>query len=231
MDQQKVLGVVPARGGSKGVSRKNVREVAGKPLIAWTIEQAAEAVHLDRSIVSTEDDEIANVAREYGGEVPFTRPRRLAKDDVPSTKPIVHALDQLEESFDWVVKLHPTTPLRTADDIDQFLEFFEEHDAPACVSVTEPETSPYWMFEMGTGNVLEPLFEDEFEIQRQDLDQIYAVNGAMYAADVGWLRENRTFYSDATVGFEMDREHSLDIDDCFDLKVCDLILRHRRNTD
>lgn len=227
MVDKNILGVIPARGGSKGVPRKNVREVAGKPLIAWTIDQAAESRYLDRCIISTENDEIAEVAQNYGGDVPFRRPDRLSKDEVPSTEPILHALDELDGDFDWVVKLHATTPLRTSEDIDNCLEFFDSRDAPSCVSVTEPETSPYWMFEKGEDETLEPLFGDEFAIQRQQLDDIFAVNGAIYVAETDWLRENTSFYSDGTVGYEMPRERSLDIDDFFDLKLCDLILSDR----
>ena len=111
------LGIIPARGGSKGVPRKNIRPLAGKPLIAWTIEQARASRYLDRTIVSTEDEEIAHVAQACGGDVPFLRPPELARDDTPSIEPVLHAIGILED-YDYVVLLQDTSPFRAPEDID-----------------------------------------------------------------------------------------------------------------
>lgn len=142
----KILAIIPARGGSKGVPRKNIRELAGKPLIAWTIEEAKKSKYIDRLILSTEDDEIIEVAKQYGCEVPFKRPIELAQDDTPGIDPVLHAIEQCP-GYDYVVLLQPTSPLRTVDDIDGCIEQLLSSDGTNfCVSVTEPEKSPYWMY-------------------------------------------------------------------------------------
>jgi CMP-N,N'-diacetyllegionaminic acid synthase len=119
--ERKVLGLIPARGGSKGVARKNIREVRGKPLIAWTIEEARRSIYLDRLVLSSEDTEIMEIARSFGCEVPFRRPEELAADDTPGIDPVLHALRELP-GFDYVALLQPTSPLRTAEDIDGCIE-------------------------------------------------------------------------------------------------------------
>ncbi len=108
-----VLAIIPARGGSKGVPRKNIRLLAGKPLIVWTIDEAKKSKYIDRFILSSEDDEIIKIAREYGCEVPFKRPIELAQDDTPGIEPVIHAINTLEDKYDYVVLLQPTSPLRT----------------------------------------------------------------------------------------------------------------------
>jgi CMP-N,N'-diacetyllegionaminic acid synthase len=113
-----ILAIVPARGGSKGVPRKNIRLLAGKPLIAWTIDEAKKSRYIDRLILSSEDDEIIEVAREFGCEIPFKRPDELAQDDTPGIESVIHAINTLEEKYDFVVLLQPTSPLRTVEDID-----------------------------------------------------------------------------------------------------------------
>jgi CMP-N,N'-diacetyllegionaminic acid synthase len=223
ISEKRVLAVIPARGGSRGVARKNVRDLAGKPLIAWTIEEASRSQHIDRLILSSEDAEIMSIARTYGCEVPFTRPADLARDDTPGVMPVLHALEALP-GYDIVVLLQTTSPMRTAADIDGCIEQLVESGAGACVSVTPAERSPYWMFTMDSRGIMEPLLRaDSRAHRRQDLPSVYALNGAVYAAKCEWLLEHKTFVTPETVGFVMPQERSLDIDTELDLRIAQCI--------
>lgn len=120
--QPKILAIIPARGGSKGVPRKNIRDLAGKPLIAWTIEEAKKSKYITRLILSSEDEEIIEAAKKYGCEVPFVRPIELAQDNTPGIEPVLHAIEKCP-GYDYVLLLQPTSPLRTVEDIDGCIEF------------------------------------------------------------------------------------------------------------
>lgn len=225
---KKVLAVIPARGGSKGVPRKNIRMLAGKPLIAWTISVAQESKYIDRLILSSEDEEIVQVARQWSCEVPFVRPVELARDDTPGIDPLLHALHMLP-GYDYVVLLQPTSPLRRVEDIDGALELCVSRGSNACVSVTVPEKSPYWMFTLDAEGQMHPLIDTgELINRRQDLPKAYAVNGAVYVAQCGWVMGKRSFLTDETLAYEMSRARSMDIDDELDLQLCEILLTNRR---
>ncbi len=225
---KKVLGIIPARGGSKGVPGKNIRVVAGKPLIAWTIEEAKKSKYLDRLILSSEDAEIIEVAIDLGVDVPFVRPAELAQDDTPGIEPVLHAVREVPD-YDYLVLLQPTSPLRTVEDIDQCLETCLALGAPACVSVTAPDKSPYWMYTLSADKRMKPLLTSESYASRQALPAVYALNGAVYVAEIGWFMLKKCFVSEETVAFEMPKEHSVDIDTESDLKFFELI--KTRSTD
>ena len=214
-----VLAIIPARGGSKGVPRKNIKEVGGKPLIAWTIEEAKKSKYIDRLILSSENDEIIAVARQWGCEVPFVRPSELARDDTPGIEPVLHAIEAIPEKYDYVVLLQPTSPLRKAEDIDGCIERCIQSEAPACVSVTEPNHNPFWMFTIDSGGQLNPFMQERLIARRQDLQKVYALNGAIYVAKREWLEKNRNFISRETLAYVMGRERSLDIDSEHDVVV------------
>lgn len=221
----RILGIIPARGGSKGLPRKNIRILAGKPLIAWTIEAALASTVIDRVIVSSEDQEILQTARQWGADVPFVRPAELALDTTPGVAPVVHALETLPEEYDFVVLLQPTSPLRESGDIDAAVRLCREAGAPACVGVVEPDKSPYWMFTRAEDGRLSPLIPHEtLPPRRQDLPVTYSVNGAVYVASVPWFLQKKTFFSPETIGYVMPRKRSLDIDDALDFAVADMIL-------
>lgn len=220
---QKVLGVITARGGSRGVPGKNIRVVGGKPLIAWTIEAAQASKYLDRLILSSDDDAIIEVAKTYGCEVPFKREARLATDDIPSIDVVLDALDRCS-GYNWVILLQPTSPLRTADDIDGALQKCIELGAPACVSVCEAEQSPFWMY-FQRESCLYPIIEMPLIEQRQDLPKAYALNGAVYVAESAWLVQQKTFMASGTVAYEMSSERSLDIDTEIDLKFLSALIQ------
>ncbi len=221
-----VLAAIPARGGSKGVPGKNIKPLAGKPLIAWTIAAAREVSYLDKIIVSSEDQTILEISRSYGAQTPFVRPEELARDDTPGIAPVLHALDALPEKYDYVVLLQPTSPLRTADDIRAALELCLDRAAPACVSVTEPKHKPWWMFSLNQQSGLEPMYGD-MPARRQDMPAVYALNGAVYVAETGWLRQKQTFVSPDTVAYVMPAERSLDIDTELDFRLAEALLACR----
>lgn len=224
IDGLKVLGFVPARGGSKGLPRKNILDLAGRPLIGWTLAAAKASNYLDRCIVSTDDEEIAQVARRLGGDVPFLRPAKLAGDSSETIDAIEHTVEQLP-GYDILVILQPTSPLRSADDIDATLEKLQQHRAPACVSVMKPAKSPYWSYTIDQQQQLQALFDSELaRRRRQDLPQSYALNGAVYAARTDWLLENRSCMGEGTVAHLMPAERSLDIDTAFDLQLANCYL-------
>ncbi len=216
IDGKKILAIIPARGGSKGIPRKNIKLLAGKPLIAWTIEEAKKSKYIDRLILSSEDEEIIQVAKQWGCEVPFKRPIDLAMDDTPGIEPVIHAINTLKEKYDYVCLLQPTSPLRTVKEIDGCIEkcFFSKKSS--CVSVTEVDKHPYWMYEMDGFNFLKPLFEDKLVARRQDLPKMFSLNGAVYIATRNQLLEKNTFISKETIGFVMDKKSSIDIDDNLD---------------
>lgn len=224
IDGKRVLAVIPARGGSKGVPRKNIRMVAGKPLIAWTIEEARKSVYIDRLILSSEDEEIIKVAGAWGCEAPFVRPPEMARDDTPGIEPVLHAINNLT-GYDYVVLLQPTSPLRTVADIDGCIEACARDSVKACVSVAEPDKSPYWMFVLNEENKMRPLIKSGALItRRQDLSRVYALNGAVYVADCQWLTESKTFLSEETVAYPMKKKNSIDIDNELELSFCDFLL-------
>lgn len=208
-----MLGVIPARGGSKGVPGKNIRLVAGKPLIALAIEQAGKSAYIDRTAVSSDDQKIISVALQWGGDVPFIRPAELAADETPGIAPVLHALDQLP-GYDYVVLLQPTSPLRLLEDIDGCIHRCVSTGAPACVTVVLAAESPYWMFAVDEEFRLQSLLGlPSMGTRRQELPAAYSINGAVYVARVDWLRKTGTFINEQTTGYIMPRERSIDLDD------------------
>lgn len=207
-----VLALIPARGGSKGIPRKNIKPLAGKPLIGWTIDAAKQASCIDRIVVSTEDEEIACVARELGADVPFMRPAELASDDAEGIAPVLHAIEKLPE-FDWVLLLQPTSPLRTHADIEAIWQLCMNRCAPSAVSVTEVGKHPYWMYTKDDLGQLHPLIAARPEIgRRQDLPAAYTLNGALYLANKEWLLQQGCFIGPDTLGYVMPLERSVDLD-------------------
>jgi CMP-N,N'-diacetyllegionaminic acid synthase len=220
-----VLALILARGGSKGILRKNIKNLCGKPLIAWSIEVAENTDSVDKVVVSTDDEEIAKIAKLYGADVPFLRPAELAQDDTPSIDPVLHALKQLPR-FEMILLLQPTSPLRKTTDIDGILKLCQESKAPAAVSICESSKHPNWMFSLGNDGTLSPFTDTTLATRRQDLDKIYTLNGSLYLAKTDWIQYNRSFLSPETVGFEMPPERSADIDTLLDWDLVELLI-HR----
>jgi CMP-N-acetylneuraminic acid synthetase len=223
-----VVGVICARGGSKGVRRKNVRVIGGKPLIAWTIEAAQHSRLLDRIILSSEDPEIIAVAASHGCEAPFIRPAALATDEASIYDVLFHALDTASLDHDYIVLLQPTSPLRISEDIDGCIAACHEAGAPACIAITDPPKSPYWMFDLDAEGHLLPLLPQKVGARRQDLPGSHVISGACYVARVDWFRRTRNFLSAETIGYRMPQERSIDIDTDMDLRLFELLLEHQQ---
>jgi CMP-N,N'-diacetyllegionaminic acid synthase len=228
------VAIVPARGGSKGVPRKNLCDVAGKPLIGWTCEAALACLLLERVIVSTDSPEIAEVALGYGVEIPFMRPAELALDDTPGIEPILHAVRWLDENQDYrpdqVVVLQPTSPLRLAEDVSNSIRLAIEKRAEAVVSVTRAKDHPYWTKIVDAGGRMSDFLEFHHPVfRRQDLPDVYALNGAVYVAQRKVLLERRTLFPENTYAYVMPQDRSLDVDTLWDLHLADLILKAKQN--
>jgi CMP-N,N'-diacetyllegionaminic acid synthase len=211
-----VLALIPARGGSKGLPRKNILPVNGRPLIEYTVDAARGCGCIDRIVMSTDDPEIAQVAVAAGCEVPFLRPAALSGDKARSVDVVLHALDALPP-FDIVVLLQPTSPARSSSDIDACCQRVAD-GAPACVSVVTVEQSPYWMFRLDAFDRLHPLLDTPLPARRQDLPDVFMLNGAVYAARTTFLHEYRGFIGPGTEAHRMPRERSIDIDTVDDLQ-------------
>ena len=230
MDILKVLAIIPARGGSKGIKNKNLALLAGKPLITYTINAAKAAAGLDRILVSTDDPAIADAARAAGAEVPFLRPAELARDETPGIEPILHAIRWLEDHEkyqpDYVMCLQPTSPFRTAADIDAAISL-AHNGSDAVIGVSPVEQHPYWMKQLNADHTLKEFIKvDSHYARRQDLPQVYIINGAMYLTRRESLLVNKNFYPVHTTAYVMPRERSLDIDTAWDLHLADLIMRY-----
>lgn len=227
IDGCSVLAVIPARGGSKGVPKKNIRESLGKPLIAWSIEAAKRSQYIDRVVLTSDCDEIISVAKRFGCEVPFKRPPELATDETPGILPVIHALSQIP-GFDYVVLLQPTSPLRNTDDIDQCILKCASSKAKLCVSVTEVSENPFWSFTLGDEKFLKPLFPDSGTFnRRQDLPKVYALNGAVYVAGVEVLKRTKSFITESTIAHVMPRARSIDIDSEEDFELFEIQMKKR----
>lgn len=222
---KRILGLITARGGSKGIPRKNVIDVGGKPLIGWTIDAAKESELLDRVVLSSDDEEIIQVATVLGCEAPFKRSSELSGDTATSLDVVVDCLRRVP-GHDYVVLLQPTSPLRSSGDIDSAIRACLDSDAPACVSVCEVEDSPYWMYTLQQERLV-PVIDSNF-LRRQELPQVYMLNGAIYVADTHWLLEGGGFISERTVAYRMPRSRSIDIDMVGDLERFMIELERRR---
>lgn len=220
IDSKKILAVIPARGGSKGIPKKNLREVGGKSLIVRAIESAQASKYIDTVIVSTDDQEIADASRRAGAEVPFLRPAELASDTATSVAAALHAINEMPD-FEWLVWLQPTSPFRTAKDIDACLEACFAARASSCVSVSEPDQHPYWTFTIDRGGRLKPVWENPPQ-RRQDLPCVFNLNGMVYVIRISELKAKSAFMTDNTVGHVIrDRWRCLDIDTEEDMLLAD----------
>jgi N-acylneuraminate cytidylyltransferase len=222
---RRVLALVPARGGSKGIPDKNRVQLCGRPLIAWAIDAARAARTIDRVVVSTDDARLALLADSCGAEVPFLRPKALGRDDTPTMPVVLHALDALGW-HEVVVLLQPTSPLRIAEDIDACVEAHAEHGRPV-VSVTVADPPPQHMVVRAGEGILPLLHGLPAGGHRQDLPEVLALNGAVYVADAAFLRAHGTFVTPTTAVHAMPRERSVDIDDAFDLQIAEALLSRR----
>ena len=226
------LTIIPARGGSKAIPHKNIKLLAGKPLIAWTIEAAINCRKLSRVIVSTDDPEIAKVALQCGAEVPFLRPAELARDESSSLSVVLHLVHWLEEQGshvpEYVLLLQPTSPFRTTEDIEAAIESANSRRVNAVVSVCEAKVHPFLCKRIQEDGMLVDFMTAHIDyLRRQDLPPAYSLNGAIYMNRYELLLEERTFLPKDTLPYLMPPERSLDLDTPWDWHLAELILREK----
>lgn len=231
ISNKRVIAIIPARGGSKGLPGKNIRLLCGKPLIAWSIERALQSHYVDAVVVTTDSQEIADVALRYGAEVPFLRPAHLASDTASSVDTVLHALDHyrdtLGKTFDYVVLLEPTSPLREVGDIDSMLDklLTRADDFDAIVSVGEVHEHPSIMKRL-EGDTMLPFYADlAMTSRRQDNVPAYFPYGVAYAVSTDTLYSLRTFYPPRVTFFEIKRHQCFEIDDLCDFLVVETMMK------
>lgn len=222
---KKILAIIPARGGSKGIPHKNIINLCGKPLIAYTIEAAKQSMYVDTVLVSTDNVEIQSVSEQYGAMVPFLRDAMIATDKATTISVVVDAVQRLSmngENYDVVILLQPTSPLRTTEEIDVAIDVFFQNDMQGVVSVNAVETSPFLLRTI-EGHRLQRIISESSTIRRQDMPTYYEVNGAIYINHIREIDENLSF-NDNPIPYIMNREHSVDIDTWDDLEKAKEIL-------
>ena len=230
-DGKRVLALIPARGGSKGLPRKNILPLQGRPLIAWSIRAALECDLVDYVLVSTDDKEIRDRAIEHGARAPFLRPPELATDTATTMEVIVHALEWLEKAgnrFDYLLLLQPTSPLRTSTHISSAFALLREKNGTGIVSVCEVDHHPAWTNTLPADHCMAGfLAADVRNVPRQQLPTCYRLNGALYLSEIAALKQEQGFVGPGTYALVMDRADSVDIDDQLDFDLAALLLQRR----
>lgn len=226
----RVVCIIPARGGSKRLRGKNIKDLVGKPLIAYSIEQAKESKYIDRVIVSTEDSVIAEVSKKYGAEVPFIRPKELATDESSVIDVLLHAIEWLEgENYDFqiLVLLHVTTPLRDIEDIDRSIELLADTNADSIFSVAEAYRNPYFnMVEIDKDGKAHLVKKSNF-VTRQSAPQVFDMNSSIYVWWKNTLKKNKKTISEGSKIYIMPKERSVDIDDMIDFNIAEMLLKEK----
>ncbi|ENX40933.1 cytidylyltransferase domain-containing protein [Acinetobacter courvalinii] len=229
--QYRVTALIPARGGSKRLPRKNVKLLGDKPLIAWSIEAAKASKYIDRVVVSTDDEEIKQVSEQYGAEVPFLRPEHLSNDHASSFDVIKHAIVflGLDQTNELIVLLQPTSPLRLVSELDAALEFFVAKSAKGIVSVSETEHSPMWTNTLPENGCMSNFIRPEIQGKRsQDLPKFFRLNGSIYIYEtLSLLEQAKIFFDESVYGFETPLKTAVDIDTALDFKIAEAIFKDR----
>lgn len=219
----KIIAIIPARSGSKGLKDKNIKELKGKPLIAYTIEAAKKSEIFDRIIVSTDSEKYAEISKEYEAEVPFLRSCENSGDKAGSWDVVKEVLSKLDEKFDIVVLLQPTSPLRTTDDIVGAINLFFEKKADTLFSVCETSHPAFWCNTLDESLSAKDFIKKEYNLPRQELPKTYTLNGAIYIIKTDLL-DNLNFYSSKSYAYIMDAKHSIDIDSELDFKIAEQLI-------
>ncbi len=222
LNGKRILALIPARGGSKGVPGKNIRPLGGRPLIAWTIDAARRSRHIDRLVLSSDNADIIKIAQEHGCDAPFVRPSDLSADDTPGIAPVKHCAEMVP-GYDYLVILQPTSPFRSTDDIDQAIETCINQDASSLVSVTKASQHPSWMYRITENGTLSHVMNEAPHARRQDLPSVYALNGAIYVVKADWLQTVDSLLGADTLAFPMPKHRSIDIDTALDFRIAEVI--------
>ena len=225
IDGRRVTAIIAGRGGSKGLPGKNLADVGGRPMIAWSVAAALGSGFVDDVVTSSDDSRILDAAEGAGCRKLVKRPAELATDQASIHDAVLHALDATGRDRGYVVLLQATSPLRRADDIDACLGACHAASAPSAVTVTPMAKPLHWMFRIRGDGTLSAVASDASPTRRQDAEQVFALNGAVYVADIDWYRRHRTFLGEATVTVVMPPERSVDVDSAFDLSVVRVLVR------
>ncbi len=231
VNEEVMLAIIPARGGSKAVPKKNIRLLGGKPLIQWTIEAAMHATSIDRVILSTDDDEIAEVCKLLEVEIPFMRPKELAQDDSLAIDNYIYTIERLNakcsSNYEEIIVLLPTAPLRTAEDIDSAVELFQRKNADSIISCAEMPHPPLWTKKIDGNGKIESYFDIPIRNKnRQEFELAYIPNGSIYIFKYSLLKEKHTYYSDKTYAYVMPPERSIDIDTELDFRFAEFLIEN-----
>jgi CMP-N,N'-diacetyllegionaminic acid synthase len=218
------LAIIPARGGSKRLPRKNILDLHGKPLISHSIEAGLNSKYIDKVVVSSDDDEILNISEEFGTEI-IKRPDELASDTATTFDAIKHTIENMKK-YDYIILLQPTTPLRNEKHIDEAIEILESKNADAVISVCEMDHSPLWSNTLDESLSMEGFLKDEVLNKRsQDLKKYYRLNGAIYICKTAKLLEEKSFFIKKNIfAYKMDRKASIDIDEDIDFKIAEVLM-------
>ena len=225
----KILAIIPARGGSKGIKNKNIIDVCGKPLIAYTIEAANNSKYVDYIYVSTDSDDIKTVAIKYGALVPFMRDPLYATDTAKTIDAIMYSLNEFKKMnmiFDYLLLLQPTSPLRTSDDIDNAIERLFASDYTSLVSVSKVKENPVLIRTINEDGSLNRIIDTTSTVRRQDFKDYYRVNGAIYINKISEM-SNETSFNDNSLSYVMNEEKSVDIDTYEDLETVRKLIKNK----
>lgn len=222
---KKILSLITARGGSKGIPGKNIKDLGGKPLIAWTIQSSLDSKLIDRTVLSSDSDEIIKIAKRFGCEVPFKRPDNLAQDETSSIEVICHALSKIE-GYDYLVLLQPTSPFRSNGILDEMIMKIIDDDIKQLVSVKQLKKESHFIYERDKDNYLVPLSgEYVLNKRRQDQSPLYEHNGSVYISEIEFLLKNKSYNCKETQMFEMKGKDNLDIDEHIDFQLAKIIIK------
>lgn len=229
INNKKVIAIIPARGGSKRLPKKNIKKLNGKPLINWTIESALESSYIDKIVVSTDDSRIEEISQSVKKGVVVKRPKELASDVASTYDVVKYVLENQVSSveYDYVIILQPTSPLRTTIDIDAAIKKIEENQADAIISMCENDHPIEWSCKLNKDNNLSDFINNSLNKSRtQEIEKSYRLNGAIYLLSIRrLLKEKSLFFSSSTFAYVMPRLRSYDIDDLLDFKVCESLMK------
>lgn len=229
---RRILALIPARGGSKGIKKKNIVDLCGKPLIAYTIECAKSSRYIDEVIVSTDCKEIADISIKYGASVPFMRPSELASDTSKTVDTVLHVIEKFKESdllYDCLVLLQATQPLRTSIDVDDAIEKYYMNNEIDLASVSEVDDNPLLIRSISAEGILVPLLQIPSTCRRQDMPKYYKVNGCIYINKMSNITGDTSF-NDNPLAYVMPRERSVDIDDYCDMELAKYYLSRKKES-
>lgn len=227
-NDKRILAIIPARKGSKGIKNKNIVDLNGKPLIYYTIREALKSDYVDKVVVSTDGEKIAKISKEIGAQVPYIRPEHLSTDEAKSIDVVLHCIEyyeeKLKEKYDYVLLLQPTSPLRKVEHIDEAIRKLMASSEKSLIGLCESDKNPVIMRTIEKNKMKEVISFKGDNLRRQALPKFYTINGAIYINAVSMLKEKKAFLDDKTLPYIMDKKSSVDIDDYVDLELAKIMM-------